>query len=146
MELLNRLFRKETTTETIRRLNVQRQRETQKWEESSPDSAREQFLRSASNFRNCPKYSDRWLLLEQDSRSPSHRPPKWVARIAERTWDRQRGKATGVPIFLHRRFTSYKIDYNDFDGYIILKGAKPVSITRIDSQLQQLHKKEQQNG
>jgi hypothetical protein len=121
------IFHKETPEEKIRKLNFQRQKEVQKWEASSPDYARVNV--------------HRWTLLDQDSRYRSHRTPRWIMRIAEKTWDNRMQKAVGVPIFLHKRFTTYKIDYNDYEGYLIFKGLKPSSITRIDSQLQQLHRK-----
>ena len=141
MSLLTKLFHKETTAEKLRRLNFLRQKEVQEWENSSPDSAYEFQARANSSFQWYPKNANRWLLLEQESRFPSHRPPKWIMRIADRTWDNRMQKGTGVPIFLHKRFVTYKIDYNDFDGYLIFRGLKPSSITRIDTQIQQSHRK-----
>ena len=141
MSLLTKLLHKETATEKVRRLNFLRQKEEQAWEESSPDSAGDYITNANCSFRRCPKNSDRWRPLDQNSRYLSRRPPKWIMQLAERTWDTQLGKAVGVPIFLHRRFITYKIDYNDHEGYIILKGLKPSSITRIDSQLQKLHER-----
>jgi hypothetical protein len=126
MGILTHLFKRETISEKIHRLNFLRQEEVRKWEESSPDSG---------NGKN-------WILLDYyGNHTPISRPPRWVTQLAESTWDTQRGRASGMPIFLHRRFVTYKIDYDDHFGYIISKGLKPPSITRIDAQLQQLHRK-----
>lgn len=79
----------------------------EQWENSSPDSLH-LFITKTKSYRN-------WTYLE------NNHMPHWIRRIARRIDEHSK-----TPVYIHRRFISYKIDYNDHEGVIVFKGIKPL--------------------
>jgi hypothetical protein len=95
----------QNSTEKYAQSRLARLDELKKWEASSPDTV---WGFEPKKYRNWTYLSDNQI-------------PYWIKRIARRVNKQYRG-----PIFIHKRFISYKIGYNNYEGVIVFRGIKPL--------------------
>jgi len=109
-------------------LRLARLEEVRKWESSSPET-----IYVWQTQRKCRKS---WTFLDIDQPSDSHRMPNWVKQAARKINVRNKG-----PRFYHKRFVTYKIEYDDHDGVMVFKGIKPLRLVRVESELRRLRRR-----
>ena len=109
-------------------LRLARLREVQKWEVSSPDT-----IYIWQTQRRCRK---NWTFLDIYKPNNSRQMPNWVKRAARRINVRNKG-----PKFYHKRFVTYKIEYDDHDGLMVFKGIKPSSLVKIELEIRKLRRR-----
>jgi len=120
-------------------LRFARLKEIQKWEASSPSSVHLFYM-----HHNSYKH---WIIIEDyetyknghvvwGQRFSDYRIPNWVRRASKRIDERNKG-----PKFYHRRFVTYKIEYDDQDGLMVFKGIKPSSLVKIESEIRKLRRR-----
>ena len=110
-------------------LRFARLKEAQKWEAGSPAS-----IHIWQTQRRCRKS---WTFLDIYESNDSRRMPNWVKQAARRINERNKG-----PKFYHKRFVTYKIEYDDHDGVMVFKGIKPSSLVRIELEIRKLRRRD----
>jgi len=120
-------------------LRLARLKEVQKWEASSPDSVH-LFYMHPNSYKN-------WTIIEDyetykdghvvwGQRFSDYRIPSWVRRASKRINVRNKG-----PKFYHKRFVTYKLYYDDYDGVVIFRGIKPSGLVKIESEIRKLRRR-----
>lgn len=121
-------FKGQNHAEEYGQLRSARLREIQKWEASSPDT-----IYIWQTQRRCRKS---WTFLDIYEPNDSRRMPNWVKRAARRINVRNKG-----PKFYHKRFVTYKIEYDDHDGVMVFEGIKPSSLVKIELEIRKLRRR-----
>lgn len=117
----------QSTAAEYARLRLAKLREVEKWEASSPTT-----VYVWQTQRRCRRS---WTYLDIDEPSDSRQMPNWLKQAARRVNVRNKG-----PRFYHRRFITYRVEYDDVYGLMIFKGLKPSRLVKMELRLRRLRK------